>query len=294
YHYFSTLLYAVAWGYFVWLQSAPAVVVEELQNSGVVTIPAEVGENAKKIVHSKFIPMIAAAAAILASALNFYQDVIAADSWLNGSLVLLVLRYVLLIVPTTYVVIVCILRFIVNARVFKQLLRGVKLHPLHPDNAGGLHPLGSYALKSTYPLALAGSIVALAVYWSIAQGEPFVYFYFAALAYVILAPLLFFAPLASAHSAMLGAKNDLKKKISKQFNEDYSSAYNEISGSARGLKDNLEKLEQLQKLYKIADSFPVWPFDMRTIRQFVLTMFSPIGSFMVATATDYLRGLLGL
>jgi hypothetical protein len=91
---------------------------------------------------------------------------------------------------------------------------------------------------------------------------------------------------------MLNAKNDLKAKISRQFNNDYSLAYDEISGSASQLKDNLEKLEQLQKMDKIADSFPVWPFDIQIIRRFILTMLSPLLGVLISILTNYINNKL--
>jgi hypothetical protein len=103
--------------------------------------------------------------------------------------------------------------------------------------------------------------------------------------YLIVAPLVFFAPLSSAHAAMLSAKNELKTKISLQFNSDYSLAYNEISGNAGQLKDNLEKLEQLQKLHHMADMFPVWPLDVQT-------MLSPVFTIFLSVATNFIGQLL--
>lgn len=292
YHHVSTLLYAFVWGFFIWLYKAPANVIEELQNSGVITIDAELLEKARGMINRKSTQIIALSVTILASSLNLYQDLNVSPVWLNASPVFLALRYILLIVPTTYVTVTAVVRYIVYAQVFRLVLRDVKLHPLHPDKAGGLRPLGRYALRSTYPIAVAGSVAAVAIYWSIINGEPYTYVYLAAFAYIILAPWMFFAPLSSVHQAMLNAKNDLKTKISRQFNNDYSLAYNEISGSAKQLKDNLEKLEQLQKLHKMADAFPVWPFDIQTMRQFVLTMLSPVFSVLLSIGTNFLNKLL--
>ena len=294
YHQFISVGYAFAWGYYVWLYKALANVIEELDSSAVITMDPSQIERAKKILRNKSSQLMIILFTMLGVTLNFYQNLHAEPIWSNASVPLLVLRYLVWLLPSAYVIVTILIRYISYVQVLQLVLKDVKLHPLHPDRAGGLLPLGRYALTSTYPLAVAGSMAAMALYWSRDNAGPEqVIFYFAAsIVYIVFAPWMFFAPLSSAHNAMLKAKKDLKAKISRQFDNDYSLAYNEVSGSASQLKEKLDKLEQLQKMESMAESFPVWPFDIQIIRRFTLTMFSPVLGVLLSILTTFLNRTL--
>lgn len=72
------------------------------------------------------------------------------------------------------------------------------------------------------------------------------------------------------------AKDALLLELSRHFNEYFSRARQELAGPADELKDNVEKVEQLQSLYDLVSAFPVWPYDVGTLRRFVVTMVSPV------------------
>ena len=105
------------------------------------------------------------------------------------------------------------------------------------------------------------------------------------LLYLILAPFVFFYPLSIAHQSMKKAKSNFLLTVSKEFNQNISEVHSEIKiqsldlSKDYDLSDNILRIEQLQKLHDIGDSFPVWPFDFANIRRFSVSMLSPIFTF---------------
>jgi hypothetical protein len=178
-----------------------------------------------------------------------------------------------------YMTMMLIAREIVAIRAFRQLFRDreLNLYPLHPDGCGGLRPLSEYALSFTYLIATIGLGISLLVYGGVVEGTlgnnyPVL---IAAAAYFVLAPTFFFAPLGTAHTAMKKAKNQLLMQISEQFVKDFESVYDAVGGSAEALEDNVKKIEHLQKIYDMTKQFPVWPFDLGTLRTFSVTISAP-------------------
>jgi hypothetical protein len=157
-----------------------------------------------------------------------------------------------------------------------------------------LYPLGQYALRTTYLITLGGSLITLLGYQSYLWGElATAYFvYVAFVPYVIMAPLAFFLPLSGAHNAMRRAKEAMVLEIARQFNRDFSLAYDERAGTAKDLKDNIEKVEQLQALHKVAMAFPVWPFDTGTVRRFFVSMSSPLVTIGVSVLINVINKLI--
>ncbi|HKJ39855.1 MAG TPA: hypothetical protein VJ972_13840 [Anaerolineales bacterium] len=281
--------------YYVWLYNAPGQVLDKLENSGALRIRKIDLDNVKPILASNIPSLIAIIVSLIAGGLYFNQyNGYATALWYNTKPVFVVLRTILVIIPTAYVTSFVIIRSITNTLVFRELLRNVNVNPMHPDQAGGLFPLGQYALRSTYVIALAGVVAALAEYSLYTRGLLFTFHYFhiVILLYVIVAPLAFFAPLGTARNAMLNAKNQLLLKISKQFNEDFSEAYKELEGSADALKSTIDKVEQLQRIQALTVSFPVWPFDVATLRRFSFTVSSPFLTIGFSILTDIIKDAL--
>ena len=291
----ETVTVFVVWMYYVWLFNSPKQVLIKLEDGGALRPSKDELEAVQPILASK-IPFLAAILmSVVAGGLYFYQyNGYPTALWYNTKPVFVALRTILVIIPTAYVTSMVIIRSIVNTLVFRELLRNVNVNPMHPDRAGGLLPLGHYALRSTYVIALAGVVAALAEYSLYTRGTLFTFHYFhiVILIYVIAAPLSFFAPLGTARNAMLNAKNQLLLKISKQFNADFSAAYKELEGSAAELKATIDKVEQLQRIQALTISFPVWPFDIATLRRFSLTFLSPFLTIGLSILTDIIKDAL--
>lgn len=155
--------------------------------------------------------------------------------------------------------------------------RHLRLHPLHPDRCGGLGLINAYALRVTYFIAVGGiglMLVALNLYNSCQlAANPIVIP--AIIGYCVITPLLFFMTLAPAHNQMLEAKQRFLKDISDQFLGGLEQVQTALSAATQDLKLHIEKIEQLQGLYKVAKSFPVWPFDATSLRRFSAAFVSP-------------------
>lgn len=291
----ETIMVPVIWGYYLWICQAPANVLTELAEADVLEPRAEDVNRAKEILENHWVIGAVILIAGLASLIYYLQY---ADFfpllWYNTRLEFLLLRSILVIFPTAFAGCSLLARGIINVLVFKRVLRGVNVNPLHPDRAGGLLPLGQYALRTTYLIALAGIVAALAEYSAIQKGtfSTATFFHLAILVYVIAAPVTFFAPLGTARNAMRVAKDSLMLRISKQFNKDFPLALQGLEESADELKENLAKLEQLQKLQELTESFPVWPFDIETIRRFALAITSPIFAIGISILSDFLTDLV--
>ena len=291
----ETVTVFVIWIYYVWLYHSPKEVLIKLEEGGALQLQRDDLQAVQPILASRLPIFIAILVSAIAGVLYFNQyNGYSTALWYNTKPIFVDWRSLLVIVPTAYVTVYVIIRSVVNTLVFRELLRNVNVNPMHPDRAGGLLPLGQYALRSTYVIAVAGMVAALAEYSLYTRGLLFTFHYFhvVILIYLIVAPLAFFAPLGTARNAMLNAKNQLLLKISKQFNADFSAAYKELEGSAEQLKATIDKVEQLQRIQAVTVAFPVWPFDIATLQRFSLTISSPFLTIGLSILTDIIKDAL--
>jgi hypothetical protein len=165
-------------------------------------------------------------------------------------------------------------------KLFKQY--DIDVRVLHPDNAGGLAPLGKFSAAIGYVIAIyaisgvigsiSESIITSQSYFEVIK-QPFVLL--AYLFYCVMAPVVFFAPLSVAHLAMKRAKDDFITQVSDQFEIEMSKIPLLLSSDADELKKGLYKIEELQKLHSIASKFPVWPFNSDNLIRFLSSVISP-------------------
>jgi hypothetical protein len=291
----ETVTVLAIWIYYIWLCNSPKQVLIKLESAGILRVQRKDLVTAQSILASRIPVAASILIGLVASGLYFNQyNGYATALWYNTKPVFVAARSVLVILPTAYIAVAMIARGVINILVFRETLRNVNINPMHPDRAGGLLPLGQYALRSTYVIAAAGVVAALAEFSLYQRGIFFTFHYFhvVILAYVFLAPLSFFAPLGTARHAMLDAKNELLLKISKQFNSDFSEAYRELEGAADELKASIDKVEQLQRIQVLTVAFPVWPFDVATLRRFSITVSSPFVTIALSILTDIIKNAL--
>jgi len=284
----ETITMPLVWIYYVWVYKTPAWVIESLENANVVTFEEEELEQACKILDNKLFTYVSVFFGILVAVFYTIGGMQATPQWLNQNPAFLILRATFIVAPGIMLGGIIVSRIINTARIFRRLLKDVVLHPLHPDKAGGLQPLGRYALGTTYLIAIAGSLGALLEYEAYTRGMlGTAYFaHIVILLYLILAPVAFFAPLSAAHRAMQRAKESLLLDIAYQFNQDFSQTSTNLTAPAKTLEENVKKINQLRELHKIADAFPVWPFDVATLRRFAVTISSPIATIALSVLID--------
>jgi low affinity Fe/Cu permease len=167
-------------------------------------------------------------------------------------------------------------------KLFREFQADVRV--LHPDGAGGLSPLGNFSVKIGYMIGLLGFLVTIVIWTQstyLLSNRTFSFnanpaIISLAFAYLVLAPIVFFAPIGSAHSAMRKAKNDFIIAISDQFENDFEKLQSLLNKNGAELKEALEKIEHLQKIHSMVTRFPIWPFNTASLVRFFSSVFSPI------------------
>ena len=192
----------------------------------------------------------------------------------------------------TYMASMITLTLLLNAWTITRMLRNktFSTHILHPDRCGGLQFLGDYSLKTAYLAAASGIVIGITEYRFVVRGLAQTYWLVPLIIplYIIGSAMFFFAPLLTAHKKMKEAKDKILNNISNQFQNCYDRTQHELVGSAEILKQNIDKLEQIQKLYDLSKNCPTWPFDVVTFRKFLLSVASPIITIAVGLVSQFL------
>jgi hypothetical protein len=209
------------------------------------------------------------------------------------------------LLPVGYVYLYCIILFYAVTSVYVVrnfaiafLLRDVVAHsrlhmlPLHPDKAGGLKPVGRLGLRNQYALTLFGLNIVLAMivgylflnYSSLVIGLIVA----AIIAYLILGPLVFMAPLLPFRGAMLRNKAQLMSEVALRMRVALDDLHSRLPSGAI-TAENEQTIERLRKIGAVIDELPVWPFDAGTLRKFLTAYVIPIaGSFSLPVAKTIL------
>lgn len=161
-------------------------------------------------------------------------------------------------------------------RVFRD--HAIKISPWHPDRCGGLKSISQYSMTLGYAIAVIGIFLSIQTIQEIQFGIfKTSYLTWLELAgYVISAPLVFFLPLGTAHTAMRNAKTTHLLALSHQFDAHYKLIVDSLQGDDSEIGSSAEKIEQLQTLYKITEDFIIWPFDVVNLRRFLTITLAPL------------------
>lgn len=181
-----------------------------------------------------------------------------------------------------------ILRFVINNLFFISMLYSffshrdckLELDPLHPDGISGLEKLKDMATLQSVIILLMGLYVSLKVIDKLYQqnmslavdiGNPVVI-----IAYIILAPLLFFLILGAPHERMRRAKEKFLHPITQRITlltktlttADVSHA------EAQSISEEIKFLQDEYKTY--SKQISVWPFNWLSIQGFFGSVITPI------------------
>jgi hypothetical protein len=155
----------------------------------------------------------------------------------------------------------------------------ISVLPFHPDQSGGLRPVGEIGLRNQYGLTVVGAKVVLLIFVS------FLYLdvssslddlmFAAGLAYVFLGPLIFVGPLLPFRAGMLRNKTDLMSEVAQRLRIELRRLHDQLP---RGqiTRDDEELVDRLRKLGEVIDQLPVWPFDSGTLRKFLSAYIVPL------------------
>lgn len=166
----------------------------------------------------------------------------------------------------------------------------LKIQPRHPDQSGGLRPLGGLCLTNAFLILVpafflagwvaAGTRAGLEVYGILWAGL----FKRGLVMLSIAAAFLFFRPLYRTHQQM----EKQRRAIRRELNE-LSNKIEEISLNLRTEADTLtpdegtkrlEELKFLENVYQETSHVPTWPFDWKIILKFVAAETVPILSLI--------------
>jgi FMN-dependent NADH-azoreductase len=74
---------------------------------------------------------------------------------------------------------------------------------------------------------------------------------------------------------MREAKDRELLMVSRKFELYYENIMKLLPSESNSLKQEIEKIEQLKKFYKIVEAFPVWPFNYQNVLRFFASVISP-------------------
>lgn len=184
----------------------------------------------------------------------------------------------------------------VTIYVLRKVFRSsdIRLVPLHPDRCGGLGGINQYSNKIALGIGSIGLLMSAATMMQIQSGQlQNTYPVLLGIgAYIVLAPLFFFLPLGTAHDAMREAKDAELLKLSDRFRLIYDRVKGSVDQSGKKFNDELSKLENVKKLYSLAESFPVWPFDIQSLRKFLTIVSTPLLPALISIINNILGSYL--
>jgi hypothetical protein len=172
-----------------------------------------------------------------------------------------------------------LLRIALTYFVINKFLDGhVDIQPLHPDNCGGLSPLGEFALRISWAGIGIGIPLVILIYANYHNKIPQYQLYntMNIISYITSMTIVFFLPLLGARKSMLRAKNKELKNINNIFQKERKIALVNINKYKEENEINISNLENLIKLHDIANSMPVWPFNSRNIIRFLSSVLWPV------------------
>jgi hypothetical protein len=156
----------------------------------------------------------------------------------------------------------------------------LRMMPFHPDRCGGLRPVGRLGLRNQWLLTILGlNIVTLGlmVLYLEMHGSVEAMPIAAAIAYVIVGPAVFVAPLLPFRNGMLRTKAELMSEVSERLRIELQRLRKQLPAGVI-TKDDEELIERLRKIGTIIDQLPVWPFDAGTLKGVVTAYAVPIGA----------------
>lgn len=289
----------LVFGVYIWISKAAADLFYKLRDSEALVAPREAydafihGEGTSlERVHNHRGWTIASAVVALALAVGY--SAMACD-WPPAPRWVRIVKVVFGYLPAWYAICQIVAREAATTWGLRQIFTRFEIYPnpLHPDRAGGLRPIQDYALRFSYFIALAGIGVGLLgfVEWNVTAALS-ARMIILIILYLVLAVVFFFLPLWSAHEAMAGAKRRLLADISRRFQEGYTRAWADLKEESAGLQPALEKVQDIHSLYQLTDEFPVWPFDVNTLRRFAATVTAPLVPLALDILWNFVKSLV--
>jgi hypothetical protein len=182
--------------------------------------------------------------------------------------------------PFYYFITAIILRIGLTHFVIKNIFNGsIEIEPLHPDNCGGLSPLGEFSLRASYTGIGVGIPVVILIIFNTHQPDSLnnkFYIVMNIVTYVVGLTTVFFLPLLGARASMLKAKREELKRISELFQKERISINMKIDSNNSSQDIDFTRIQGLINLYEMAKSMPVYPFEATNVLRFFGGVLWPI------------------
>lgn len=273
-------------GYYLWSSFAIDGVLAGLEEAEILKIPEE-DKNAIVEYFKKPGRLILAVGGMVVIGIFYYITRRDLNGFANLSLIAKIetsITYAIL----SYFAIMLISNLVINYWAIRRVIQDKELNinPLHPDRCGGLQILSDYSMKVVYLNTIFGFVVSISVI-RLFQTQYGWTAILLVILYLSITTISFFAPLSTAHEEMKEAKTKLLLSLGRQFWKEYLIAH-QAAGSTETIKNEIDKIKQLQELYDLTQDFPVWPFDTTTLRRFFVSISSPLIPAIIGVVIDAL------
>jgi len=197
--------------------------------------------------------------------------------------------------PPIYAAALTVSRLVAGIVITNELFRryAVAPHPLHPDGAGGLSPLGNRVALLVVAATLIGAAVVIINLLGIRAGRPSLASpetLLTAGGLFVLAPIVLWGWLRTPHRAMLEARDRVLMPISERF-EQLSLRPLPARAPSADLRESTDLLTELQRREQvIRDSYPTWPIRTTALRVAWLAVAAPYAGGLVTVALDAILG----
>src|SRR5262245_7696025 len=222
--------------------------------------------------------------------------------WIFDGGALLGVGYVFLLCLFLFyaLIVIYLFRNIALSLLLGDIVRHARLQllPWHPDRCGGLRPVGRLGLRNQYALSIFGvNVVLMARVMLHDVGGPedeirvelSEAMIAGVIAYLILGPIVFVAPLLPFRSGMQANKAELRSEIVQRLRMESERLRKQLPLKAAVTKEDEELIERLRQMCAAIDELPVWPFDPGTLRKFMTAYVIPIVSAGYPVAKNILE-----
>ena len=173
----------------------------------------------------------------------------------------------------------------------------IRVHADFPDKAGGWGELGRHAVgMSLFAVVFGVWLTGLTISTEAQFAFPLPVRAFFWFLFSLIAPILFFAPLLSAHTAMQKYKFTVLQGVSQHINNLFLKSNDKLSFPDFVRQGTLQVIKEIREwneyLYK---SMPTWPFPKANFPNIAASWFLPLASGLIATwVEDYIREVFQL
>jgi hypothetical protein len=210
-----------------------------------------------------------------------------AIAWVRSPLVFVVFYALTLVIYHLIIITLTVSELLTNQE--------IRIEPFHPDRAGGLGFVGRFSANLGYLIGVLGLLLSIRMIQAPADfsDERMSVFLLGIVAYLVLAPTVFFLPLWAVHRAMANYRERLLADVSAKFD----AALGQLQGLSGGSVDQVEGwvkgMQQLTNVRAlIMDRVSVWPFSRESVRKYLGLAWSPLIPVVVPVILERVAALL--